>query len=167
MKDFIKIPEIRKKLLKKDKKTKKLIEESTNTKLRINDDIMIEGESLDVYQAKQVLKAFGRGFDVHDSLKLLDDEYTLEIIDLSEFVKSRNRMVVLKGRIIGTGGKTKKFIEKCTETKLSVFGKTISILGKWNKINVSKEAVMMLIRGCTHQTLYRWLEKQQQKVEEW
>ena len=163
MKDFIRIPEKRKKLLRRDKKT---IEELTNTRITINDDVEIEGESFDVFQTKQVLKAYGRGFDVNDSLKLLDDNYGLEIIDLSDFTKSRNRLIILKGRIIGTGGKTKKIIEKYTNTKLSIFGKTISILGEWEKINVSKEAIMKLVRGCSHQTLYRWLE-QRVKVKTW
>ncbi len=164
MKDFIKIPEKRKRILKKDKR---IIEESTNTKIIINDDIEIEGKSFDVFQAKQILKAYGRGFDANDSIMLLDDNCGLEIIELTEFTKSKNRLMVLKGRIIGTKGKTKKIIEEHTDTKLSVFGKTISILGKWDKIDVSKQAVMMIINGSSHKTLYKWLEKQHSKGEIW
>ncbi|MDI6825879.1 MAG: KH domain-containing protein [Candidatus Aenigmarchaeota archaeon] len=159
MKDFIKIPEERKKILKKNKKIKEKIEKFTNTKIEFNDDVSIEGESFDVYQTKQVLKAFGRGFDVDDCLYLLEDEYGLEIISLSEFTKSKERMTTLKGRIIGTGGKTKRYLEKYTDVKLCIFGKTVGIIGKWDKINIAKEAIMKIIQGCTHQTLYRWLER--------
>jgi len=160
MKDFIRIPEKRKVILRKDKKLKKKIESFTDTKIDINDEITIEGESFNVFQVKQILKAFGRGFDVDNCLYLLEDEYGLEIINLSEFTKSKERLITLKGRIIGTEGKTKKYIEKYTEVKLSVFGKTVGIIGKWDKINIAKHAIMKLIQGCTHQTLYRWLEQQ-------
>lgn len=166
MKDFIKIPDKRRVLLKKNEKMKETIEKMTGTKIEINDGMSIEGETLKVYQTKQVLKAFGRGFDVNDSLYLLEDEYGLEVINLTEFVKSRERLKTLKGRIIGTGGKTKEYIEKFTDVKLSVLGKTVSIIGYWEKINIAREAVMKIIRGCTHQTLYRWLEQQAMK-EKW
>jgi ribosomal RNA assembly protein len=159
MKDFVKIPEKRREILRKNEKLKEDIEKSTDTKIYFDDSVLIEGESFNVYQAKQVLKAFGRGFDVKDSLYLLDDEYGLEIVDLTEFTKSRKRMVTLKGRIIGTKGKTKRYIEKYTETKLCIFGKTVGIIGKWDKINIAKEAIMKIIRGCPHQALYKWLER--------
>ncbi|NCO96946.1 MAG: RNA-processing protein [Candidatus Aenigmarchaeota archaeon CG_4_10_14_0_8_um_filter_37_24] len=165
--DFIKIPEKMKKVLIKDNKDRKHLENLTDTKITIGDDLKIEGESFQVYQAKQVLKAFGRGFIIKDALSLLDDSYGLEIIDLTDIIKSQNRMGVVKGRIIGTRGKTKKMIERYTETKLSIQGKTVSILGEWNKISVSKEALMMLIKGCNHSTLYKWLERQYSGVKEW
>jgi ribosomal RNA assembly protein len=159
MKDFIKIPQERKEILEKDSKIKENIEEFTSTKIEINDDVSIDGESFNVFQAKNVLKAFGRGFNVNDCLYLLEDEYGLEIIDLSEFTKSKERMSTLKGRIIGTGGKTRKYIEKYADVKTCVFGKTVSIIGKWDKINIAKEAIMKIIQGCTHKTLYKWLER--------
>jgi len=163
MKDFIRIPQKRINILKKDDRLKDKIEEFTKTKIGLNDDVSIEGESVDVFQAKNVIKAFGRGFDLDDCFYLLEDEYGLEIINLSEFTKSKERLKVLKGRIIGTGGKTKKYIEKYTDVKTSIFGKTVAIIGKWDKIIVAREAIMKLIQGCTHQTLYRWLEKKAMK----
>jgi len=159
MKDFVRIPELRKNILERDEKIRKRLEEFTNTKIEIEDGVCIDGEPFNVYQTKQVLKAFGRGFDMNDALCLLEDEYGLEVINLMTFTKSRERLKTLKGRIIGTGGKTKDYIEKYTDVKLSVFGKTVSIIGKWDKISIAKEAVMKIIKGCTHQTLYKWLER--------
>ena len=165
MKDFIRITQKRKDLFKKNEEIKREIEKLTDTKMDSNDEISIEGETFNVYQAKQVLKAFGRGFDVKNCLYLLEDNYGLEVINLTEFTKSRKRLKILKGRIIGTGGKTKEYIEKFTEVKLSVLGKTVSIIGEWEKISIAKEAVMKILRGCTHKTLYRWLE--QKSVKKW
>ena len=163
MKDFVRIPQKRMDILKKYKELKERIEEFTNTKIELDDGVTIEGEGLNVFQAKNVIKAFGRGFDLDDCFYLLEDEYGLDIINLSEFTKSKERLKTLKGRIIGTGGKTKKYIEKYTDVKTSIFGKTVGIIGKWDKINIAREAIMKVIQGCSHQTLYRWLERQAKK----
>jgi len=166
MKDFIKIPLKYKRVLMKKQHIKEEIEKATNTKITIGEDIEIEGDGLDVYIAKNVIKAFGRGFAVEDALKLTDDTYSLEIIDLSDFANTKNRIKVISGRIIGSQGKTKKYIERHTNTKIAVSGKTVSIIGKWDDIGLAREAVLMLIKGSTHKTVYRWLE-QNSKVNEW
>ena len=159
MKDFIKIPDKKKDLLKKKPEIRIMIERNTNTKISLNEDVEIDGESLDIFIAKNVLKAFGRGFTIEDSLKLLDDEYGLEIISLTDFVSSKNRLETVKARIIGTRGKTKKYIESYTNSKVSIYGKTVSLIGKWDDLATAKEAVMMLIHGSPHATVYRWLEQ--------
>jgi ribosomal RNA assembly protein len=163
MKDFIRIPQKRIDILKKYGNLKKRIEELTKTKIELNEEVTIEGDSVDVFQVKNLIKAFGRGFDLDDCFNLLEDDFGLEIIDLTEFTKSSERLKTLKGRIIGTKGKTKGYIEKYTDVKISIFGKTVSIIGKWGNIYIAKEAIMKLIRGCNHQTLYRWLEKKGMK----
>lgn len=160
MKEFIKIPEKRRNLLRKDGEIEKLLEKLIDVKIKVNDEISIEGESFNIFQGKQILMAFGRGFEVDDCLNLLDDGYGLEVIDLSEVIKSKNRMAVIKGRIIGTRGKTKKYIERFTKAKIAVLGKTVSIIGEWDNLNKAKRAINMLLEGCSHQTLYRWLEQQ-------
>ncbi|MBU5688253.1 MAG: KH domain-containing protein [Candidatus Aenigmarchaeota archaeon] len=166
MKDFIKIPLKYKKVLLKKPNIKEEIERVTNTKITINEDIEIDGDGLNVYVAKNIIKAFGRGFSIEDALKLVDDLYSLEIIDLSDYANTDNRIKVISGRIIGSQGKTKKYIERYTNTKIAVSGKTVSIIGKWDDINLAREAILMLIRGSTHKTVYRWLE-QNAKVNEW
>ena len=159
MRDFIKIPKKRLDELKSKKRKLNKLQKLTNTKISINEDIIIDGEGIDIFQTKNILKAFGRGFSIDDSLYLLDEEYSLEIINLKDYTKSKNRMIVLKSRIIGTKGKTKKYIEQYTNTKISIYGKTISIIGKWDKVNIAKKAILMLIEGCSHTTLYKWLEQ--------
>ena len=160
--DFIKIPEERMKKLRKNERFLKNLENLTECKIRINEEIEIECEDpLKILRVKEVLKAFGRGFDFEDSLKLLDEEYYLEIIDIKDFSgKSKNRMKVLKGRVIGSEGKAKKMIERYTDTKISIYGKTISIIGKWDKIIIAKKAVEMLLSGSLHSSVYKFLEKQ-------
>jgi ribosomal RNA assembly protein len=166
MRDSIKIPLKYKKLLLKRPELREEIEKATNTKITVGEDVEIEGEGLDVFIAKNIIKAFGRGFAVEDALNLTDDLYSIEIIDLSDYAKSENRIKVITARIIGTGGKTKRFIETYTNTKIAISGKTVSIIGKWDDISLAREAIMMLINGSMHKTVYRWLEENS-KVMKW
>ncbi len=162
MKEFVRIPEERIKVLRRNKKFLEELERLADCKIRINEEVEIECEdALKALRVKDVIKAFGRGFEFEDCLKLLDEEYCLEIINVKDFSgKSRNRMKELKGRVIGSEGKAKKMIEKYTNTKISIYGKTISIIGKWNEVFNAKKAIEMLLSGSMHSSVYRFLEKQ-------
>jgi len=162
MKEFVRIPEERIKILRRNKKFLEELERLADCKIRINEEVEIECEdALKALRVKDVIKAFGRGFEFEDCLKLLDEEYCLEIINVKDFSgKSRNRMKELKGRVIGSEGKAKKMIEKYTNTKISIYGKTISIIGKWNEVFNAKKAIEMLLSGSMHSSVYRFLEKQ-------
>jgi ribosomal RNA assembly protein len=159
--DFVRIPEERLKILRRDRKLKEQLEEFTESKIELNEDISVECEDpLKILRIKMVLQAFGRGFDFDTAMNLLDEEYSLELIELKEYSgKSRERMIALKGRAIGTQGKSKKLIENYTETNISIYGKTICIIGRWNRVMLAKKAVEMLLNGSLHNTVYRFLEK--------
>ena len=159
--DYISIPEERKKLLKADPRMLKKFEEYSGVKLELNETIEIDSEDpLKILTAKEVLKAFGRGFDMDDAFLLLDEQYLLEIIEIQDFAgKSKNRLQDLKGRVIGSKGRSKDLIEKYAEVKLSIYGKTISIIGKWDRVMISKKAVEMLLNGRLHGSVYRFLEE--------
>ncbi|MBU5537447.1 MAG: KH domain-containing protein [Candidatus Aenigmatarchaeota archaeon] len=158
--DHISIPEERINLLKRTKGWEEQLKDFLDVKVSIGEDITIEGEALQVIRAKEILKAFGRGFSFKDSLDLLDEECFLEIIDVSEFTgKSRNRQVVLKGRVIGEEGRTKKMIEKCANVKIVIYGKTVSIIGKPQNIKIARNAVEMILSGSKHNSVYRFLQE--------
>lgn len=159
--ETIKIPEEKIKFLRRDKGLIKKLEELAEVKIDVNEDVLIESEdSIKNLLALKVMKAFGRGFDFDDALNLLDDEYGLETLNIKEFSgKSRRRQMSLKGRVIGTKGKTKKLIEEITGAKIAIYGKTISILGRWSEMNLARESIEMLLSGSLHNTVYKFLEK--------
>jgi ribosomal RNA assembly protein len=166
MKDTILIPERRLNILRKNKKWKEDLEQLCNVKVEIiNDEIEIESKDvLTLLRAKEVLKAFGRGFPFDTSLNLLDEDYYLEVINLRDYTRSRNRMIVLKGRVIGRNGRIKKIIERETGTKISVYGKTISILGKVENVQIASRAVRMILEGKKHGTVLSFLEGEKIKI---
>lgn len=158
--DHVAIPEERLKILKKDDKWKEELKKFLDVEIGLNEEIVITGEDpFQVMRVKEMIKAFGRGFDFDATLDLLDEEYSLETVEIREFAgKSKKRQTVLKGRVIGTEGKTKKMIEKRTNVKIAVYGKTVSIIGKWNNVRVAREAIEMILFGSMHNTVYRFLE---------
>ena len=147
---------------------KKEIEEATKTKLNIDSkegDIFVSGEdALGLYTAREIIKAIGRGFNPDIARLLLKPDYIFEVVDLREFVKSKEAMLRLKVRVIGKEGKSRRLIEELTECNISVFGKTISIIGLPDSSANARRAIESLLRGSTHANVYKWLEKRRRDL---
>lgn len=156
----IKIPEERLPvLIGKKGMTKRFIERKTKTKIAAGEEeIIIEGESIGVLDAESIIKAIGRGFSPEHAELLLDEENTLVIMDLPKSKKSQKR---LKSRLIGTRGKSRRNIERLTGTYISVYGKTISLIGSYNNVNLAEQAVQKIIKGIPHRFVYEFLEARQ------
>ena len=141
--------------------TKRQIEKTTKAKLRITEEIEMEGEPIDVMVAENVIKAIGRGFSPENALKLVDEDITLDIMQLPKSGLER-----LRSRIIGAKGKCRRNLEVLTNTNISVYGKTVSIIGKYENIVSAHESVEKLINGFSHKSVYAFLEgKHQDKGE--
>ena len=155
-------------IIGKEGSVKKELEEATKTKLSIDSkegDIFVSGEdALGLYTAREIIKAIGRGFNPDVAKLLLKPDYVFEVVDVSEYVKSREAMLRLKGRVIGKEGKSRRLIEELTECNVSVFGKTISIIGLPESAANARQAVESLLRGSTHANVYKWLEKRRREL---
>jgi ribosomal RNA assembly protein len=142
---------------------KRRIEHQTHTKLTVTKDgeVTIAAEDpLQAWNARQIIKAIGRGFSPDVALLLTDEEYLFEVIDLKEWAGKNEKMLKrLKGRVIGEQGKSRQIIEELTESYISVYGKTISIIGETTRIQTAKRAVELLLDGARHATVYKILEK--------
>ena len=168
--DQLKIPKERVAVLIGRKgQTKKTIEQQTKTVINVDSktgfvDIKSQGKEghFQIMKAYSVVKAIGRGFSPEHALSLLDDEFILDIIDLKEMVgKSEKAIEQKKGRIIGKKGVTRSKIEEETETFISVYGKSISIIGKAENLEIARKAVIMLIEGAPHDKVYNFLERKE------
>jgi len=160
--DVISLP---KKIEKKiDEEVLEKICKELDVKIRKDEDsYIIEGEPYKILRAKLIFQALGKNFEIEDAMLLSSDEYFFETLNIKEFTRSRNRMIQLKGRIIGKKGKVRKRIEELTNTKISVYGNTISIIGKYEDILLAKKAIEMLLEGRKHSTVFFFLEKEVSK----
>lgn len=141
-------------------KTKREIEKRTKTEISVEEtSVSIDGDSMGEWTARDIVKAIGRGFSPERACLLLDEDSVLEIIPLTDLTSTEKEMIRQKGRIIGRNGTNRKFIEKMTGAYVSVYGKTVAIIGPYECISMAKEAIMMLLSGKPHSTVRRHLER--------
>jgi len=157
MKEVVLIPQKRINVLK-SKETREKIEKELNVKITIQENTVdIDGEGLNLYQAKSIVKAIGRGFSPEKAFRLFNESEQIEIIELKDL--SDKKMETIKSRLIGTGGKTRKMIEKCSGCAISIYGKTVSMIGDYKQLEIAREAVNMILIGSKHSRVYEFLQK--------
>jgi ribosomal RNA assembly protein len=153
--------------------TKEEIENATKTSIEIDSEtgsVSISPredaeDPLAVWKARYIVKAVGRGFNPEIALKLTDDEVLLEIINLPDYVgKSKKAILRQKGRIIGKDGRTRDIITDMTGVDISIYGKTVAIIGDMGHIHLAKEAVEMILDGSRHKSVYAFLEKKSREM---
>ncbi|RLG15726.1 MAG: RNA-processing protein [Candidatus Nanohalarchaeota archaeon] len=162
--EFLKIPKSRiGTLIGKNGETKKRLEKELKCRITVSEFGEVDYSSKDsIYQMKlkSIIKAIGRGFTCDEALVLLDDDYVFRMVSLKEYaLKSEKKLIRVKSRLIGTDGKSRKIIEQLTDTTVVVFGKTVSVIGKYDDVGTASEAIFMLIEGATHRKVRILLER--------
>lgn len=153
-------------LIGRSGQTKALIEKRTGVVISVDSE---EGDvQIDHTHAKDpgmalavinVVQAIGRGFAPNKAMKLLEDEYYLEILDIRDYVgKKQEHVVRMRARVIGTRGKTRALIEELTGAHVSVYGNTVGIIGDTLQLDVAHRALDMLLSGSEHAAVYHFLE---------
>ncbi len=155
-------------LIGKEGEVKERIEKETGCKLKISSKtgvVKIECEDpIGFLRAQDVIKAIAHGFNPDVAMKLLQDELmVLEIIDLTGYVSPKH-LERVKGRIIGKEGKMRRFIEDTLDVNISVYGKTVAIIGDAESVAAAREAILMLVEGAQHSTVQRFLERKRREM---
>lgn len=149
---------------------KKEIEERTNTKLHIDSeagDVFIKSnDGLNIFNAKEIIMAIGRGFNPNTAMLLMKGDYVFDLINIKDYANTKKSELRLKGRVIGEEGKTRRIIEEMTDTFISVYGKTISLIGEPENCSNAKQAIVSLLQGSPHSSVYKWLEKKRKVKKE-
>jgi len=147
------------------------LEELTDTKIEYNEttkafNVIPKGQnSYEAFKALSVIRAIGLGFPEDIALRLLSDEYTIDVIDLKNYVGSDpNTLRRIKGRIIGEKGKSKKIIQEYTGVYISIYEHYIGILGVYDQVKIARNAIELLIDGKEHSTMYKFLEKAEREL---
>jgi ribosomal RNA assembly protein len=136
------------------KQFKDKIEEKGKVKLEITDEISIIGDPFNVFATSTVITAIGRGFDYRVAASLFDDSL-LYVIPISKNQKTLTR---IRSRLIGRNGTARKKIEHYTKTRIAVYGKTVSIIGRDENLEAARTAVERLIEGKPHTIVFKFLE---------
>jgi ribosomal RNA assembly protein len=155
-------------LIGKKGELKKQLEHATKTRIAIDSDegdVRITGkDALLLYSCREVVRAISRGFNPETAMLLLKQDYGVEFINLQDYARTPNDLERLRGRVIGEGGKSRKTIEDLTFTHISVYGKTIGIIGRLEHIPSARKAIEALLSGRKHGTVYKFLERQRKQM---
>ncbi|MBC5793450.1 MAG: RNA-processing protein [Nanohaloarchaea archaeon] len=145
--------------------TKEDIEDMTSCDIEVRDNLAtIDGEALDEMDAVNVVKAIGRGFNPDKALKLVEKDKILHLMDIKDYAETQNSQERLKGRVIGRDGETRRHLEKEGNVEISVYGKTVGIIGVAQNIQIVSEVINQLLNGRSHSSAYNYLEKNQSKI---
>lgn len=148
-------------LIGKEGRIKRLIEKRTATKITVREnEVVISGEAYKEWVAKSIVEAVKIGFDYEKAICLVNENYTMEVIPLN---LRGSRKESIKGRIIGRGGVTKDIIEQTGDCYLSVYEDVIGIIGEYDNVANTAQAVEMLMRGSSHGAVYNYLERKRSK----
>jgi ribosomal RNA assembly protein len=149
--------------------TKKYLEGEMGVTLRVDSReglVTVKSDSAlktDPFSATRVIEAIGRGFSPQKARRLLDEGVALEVIDLRDYGRSANSLERIRGRVIGIRGKSRRVIEELTSCHLSVYGRTVAIIGEAGEVQLAAEAVKSLATGSQHKTVYNTLQKARTK----
>jgi ribosomal RNA assembly protein len=172
---FIRIPKERVGILiGPEGKVKQYIEEQMRARLEVDSDdggvkIVLSENQPDpsmLLRAKDVVMAIGRGFAPEVAYRLIrNEDEVFDLVDLRlTFGRSEADIQRIKGRIIGSEGKTRRLIEELTEANVAVYGHTIGIIGTFEEADAARNAVQMIIEGCEHKTVYRYLQRKRTEM---
>jgi len=150
--------------------TKRSLEADLGVKLGIDSKeglVTVKSDSSeqgDPFTAMRVVEAIGRGFSPQRAKRLLEEGVAFEVIDLRDFAgRSTNSLERIRGRVIGLKGKSRRVIEELTECHLSVYGRTVAIIGEESEVRLASQAVRDLATGSQHRTVYNELQKARTK----
>ncbi len=152
--------------------TKKHLEDVSNVKIHIDSgegEVTINEKNskdpLSALKIESIIKAIGRGFSPQHAMKLFSDDFDFFVFDIYDYVgKKESHVHRLKSRVIGREGKTKRVFEDITESNISIYGHTISVIADIENMDIIKKALDMLLTGSRHSTVYRFLESNMKKL---
>ncbi len=138
---------------------RKKLESKLNVELIINGNVVeIRGSPEEEYFAERVLEALDYPFLIEDALLLKNENFVFEVLKIRDFTPRKN-LENVKGRLIGTKGKTLKVLQELSECEIVVKDNEVAIIGSAEFFENAKQAVISLIQGSKQGNVYGSLER--------
>lgn len=157
-------------LIGKNGEVKRKIEEEFGVKIHVQSEGVIKVEyNTDnpetYFKLRRIADAISSGFSGEDALRLFDDNIVFKKIDLRDFTdESSSRMKIIKGRIIGRGGKVWRKIEKLADVKLAIHKYTVGIIGEEENCEIAFKTILKILKGAQFSTVFKYLENQKKTL---
>ena len=145
------------------KKHKRKLETALEVTIKIQgNQAIIEGEGMKEYEASLVLQAMGFGFSMDKALQLKNQDMIFRILPIKSLTRRKN-LEEVRGRLIGTHGKTKDTIEKIADCDILLNRNEVGLIAHATNMEEATAALTNLIKGSKQTNVYRYLESANRK----
>jgi len=98
------------------------------------------------------------GFPSKTAILLKEEDLIFEKINIKEFTRRKN-LSIIRSRLIGTHGKTKKTLEGISGCKIIIKDNAVGIIGPAESMGYTITGITNLIRGTKQTNIYKYLER--------
>jgi len=143
----------------KIKRNKKTLEKELSVKISFKGKkVMINGYEINEYVAEKVIEAIDMGFSLKNALMLKDENFVFERLLIKSITRRKN-LKDIKGRIVGSKGRTKRAMESLSNCHIVLHNSEVGIIGNAEDIHEAVTALTSLIRGSRQSNVYKFLER--------
>jgi len=150
---------------------KKQFEKKLNCSIDIDSNsgkiITTSEEPINNFILGNIIQAVNGDLNPNFALKLCDENYVLDVLDVRHMVKKNEKLYVKRavGRIIGLNGATRKVIEEITKCFLAIKDNYVTIVGPYENTILVQKGIEMICKGVSHKGLYKYLERNKENME--
>lgn len=144
----------------KELESNELIEKLNSSEIS-SENITYE-PSFSAWITQSIIEAINIGFTPEKALKLLDQKFTLEIINLEKLIGNNEKKIKrISGRIIGENGRMRSSIEQFSGVYLTINTKKnlLGLIGDFECLKVARKSIEMLTNGLPHKVTLNFLQK--------
>lgn len=148
---------------------KKLLEDKFKCHLDVDSDsgeVYAKAEdSVTLFVLSNIVSAINYGHSPQNAIKLEDENYVFDLIDVKTMIKDHTKLKKMLGRVIGKEGSTRQLISDLSDCAVSIKDHFVSVIGPYENTLIVHDALKMLIEGAAHKTIYSYLERNRTKMD--
>ena len=100
-----------------------------------------------IVNARDLIKLLARSVPAPQALKVLQDDVQADVIKIAGLVRSRDKFVKRRQRLLGPNGSTLKALELLTECYILVQGNTVAVMGGYKGLKVARRVIEDCMRN--------------------